>query len=1128
MADNDGALGATARPGRGRLRIYLGSAAGVGKTYAMLSEGHRRAERGADVVVGFAEPHARPQTIALLDGLEVIPRATLEYRGATFEEMDVDAVLARHPEIALVDEFAHTNVPGSRNEKRWQDVEELLDAGIDVISAVNIQHLESLNDVVEKITGVPQRETVPDAIVRAADQVEMVDMTPEALRRRMAHGNIYPPEKIDAALTNYFRSGNLAALRELALLWLADKVDEGLQRYRVEHKIQGAWEARERVVVALTGGPEGKTLIRRAARIAARSAGGDLLAVHVTKSDGLTGADPAALAAQRLLVESVGGTYHQVVGDDISEALLTFARAENATQLVLGASRRSFLTAMLTGPGIGSRTIRGSGDIDVHIVTHAQMGRGRDLPRPRGAITLRRKVAGYVLAAALLPVLTVFLASVRGDLNLTSDVLMYLIAVVVVALVGGFAPALLTAIAGSLLLNYYFTPPIHQWTIAEANNALAIGVFVAVAILVSSVVDIAARRTKQAARANAESELLATTAGSVLRGQQGLSALLDRVREAFGMDSVTLLECTSPDGQQAADTLAGRLRGTPGGWHVVASRGEPAVTRPDEADVEVPVADSLSLALRGRPLPAADRRVLGAFASYAAVALDQQRLAAEAKAAKPIAAADRMRTALLAAVSHDLRTPLASAKAAVTSLRSPDVNWDAEDHDELLATADESLDRLAHLVDNLLDMSRLQAGALSLFPRPAGLEEIVSSALDNLDPAGRGVTVEIPESLPEINVDPAILERVIVNLTENALRYSPAGEAAAADRQRPRRPGGAARRRSRAWHPGEGQGPDVRAVPAARRHRQHHRGRPRPGAVARPDRGDGRDAHRRRHPRRRADHDGVGAGGHGAGLRIRARSAGARGDRGSRPVTRVLVVDDEPQILRALRINLRVRDYEVHVAATGTEALEVAGRYPPDLVILDLGLPDLDGVEVIQGLRGWTKAPIIVLSGRADSVDKVEALDAGADDYVTKPFGVEELLARMRAAVRRTGTPEDLPRIRLGELVVDLAAKRVIRQAPVPAGGRRGGPGRGRHGSGGGHPADADRMAPARGAAAEPRQAAQPEPAADRGVGARLRRRHRQPAAVHGSAAPQARAGPGQAALADHRARHGLPLPAGP
>src|SRR6516164_8483191 len=741
----------------------------------MLGEGHRRLARGTDVVVGFAETYNRKLTAQLIGGLEIVPRRVITYRGSTFEEMDLDAVLARKPEVALVDELAHTNIPGSRNAKRWQDVEELLAAGITVISTVNIQHLESVNDVVEKITGVPQRETVPDAVVRAAEQVEMVDMTPEALRRRMAHGNVYAAEKIDAALSNYFRVGNLTALRELALLWVADRVEEGLLRYRAEHGIGQTWEARERVVVALTGGPEGETLIRRAARIAARSSGGELLAVHVTRSDGLTGADPAALAAQRRLIESLGGSYHQVVGDNIPDALLTFARAENATQLVLGVSRRSWATAMLTGPGIGSRTIRGSGDIDVHIVTHAEMGRGRGLPRPRGAITLRRQIAGYVLAAALPTLLTVVLTHLHESLNLTSDVLLFLVAVIVVALTGGFVPAVLAAIIPSLLLNYYFIPPVHQLTIAQRNNALALAVFVIVGLLVSWVVDIAARRTTQAARATAESDLLATTAGSVLRGQQGLSALLDRIREAFRMDSVTLLECGPGNGDQPADASAERLRGTPGAWHVVASQGTPAVTRPDDADVEVPVTDRLSLALKGRPLPAADRRVLGAFASYAAVALDQQRLAAEAEAAKPLAAADKMRTALLAAVSHDLRTPLASAKAAVTSLRSRDVDWAAEDHDELLATADESLDRLTHLVDNLLDMSRLQAGALSLFPRPVGLDEIVSRALDSLDPAAQGITVDIPESLPEINVDPAILERIIVNLTENALRYSPPG-----------------------------------------------------------------------------------------------------------------------------------------------------------------------------------------------------------------------------------------------------------------------------------------------------------------------------------------------------------------
>ncbi len=748
----------------GDLRIYLGSAAGVGKTYAMLCEGHRRAERGTDVVVGFVETHGRPHTAALVDGLEVIPRARLPYRDTTFEEMDLDAVLARRPQVALVDELAHTNVPGSRNEKRWQDVEELLRAGIDVISNVNIQHLESLNDVVEKITGVPQRETVPDAVVRAADQVELVDMTPEALRRRMAHGNIYAPEKIDAALTNYYRAGNLIALRELALLWLADKVDEGLQRYRADHHISDTWEARERVVVALTGGPEGDTLIRRAARIAARSSGGDLLAVHVTRSDALAGADPAALAAQRRLVEALGGSYHQVVGDDIPQALLTFARAENATQLVLGASRRSWLSAVLTGPGFGARTIRGSGDIDVHIVTHSHMGRGRGLPRTGGGLTLRRQLAGYLLAAVLAPLLTIVLASDRSGLNLISDVLVYLVAVIVVALVGGFVPAVLLAVVSSLLLNYYFTPPIHLWTIAEANNALALGVFVVVALLVSSVVDIAARRTRQAARASAESAMLATTAGSVLRGQRAVEAVLDRVREAFGMDSVTLLE--RGDGATGAAVA----------WTVVAHSGPDAVTRPDEADVEVPVVKGLRLALVGRTLAAADHRVLGAFAAYAAVALEQQRLAAEAEAARPIAEADRMRTALLTAVSHDLRTPLASAKAAVTSLRSPEIAWTAADRAELLATADESLDKLTRLVGNLLDMSRLQAGAMSVFCRPAGLDEVVAAALDQLGPLGREVIVDIPESLPTVLVDPAILERVIVNLTGNALRYSPPGK----------------------------------------------------------------------------------------------------------------------------------------------------------------------------------------------------------------------------------------------------------------------------------------------------------------------------------------------------------------
>ncbi|GAA0577232.1 sensor histidine kinase KdpD [Kribbella sandramycini] len=746
---------------RGQLRVYLGAAPGVGKTYKMLGEGQRRLARGTDVVVGFVETHGRPHTAAMLDGLEVVPRHILDHRGASFTEMDLDAVLARRPEVALVDELAHSNVPGSRNAKRWQDIEELLAAGIDVISAVNIQHLESINDVVEKITGVPQQETVPDRVVRAADQIELVDMTPEALRRRMAHGNVYAADKVDAALGNYFRVGNLSALRELALLWLADRVDAGLQQYRAQHDIDSTWEARERVVVALTGGPEGETLIRRAARIAARSAGGDLLAVHVARSDGLTGADPKRLAEQRNLVESLGGTYHQVVGDDVPAALLTFARAENATQLVLGGSRRSRLSA-LTGPGIGASTIRGSGDIDVHIVTHSQMGRGR-LPRLRGSLSRRRKIQGFLLSILLQPILALALDLGGDRLNLTSDVLAFLLAVVVVALVGGLWPALVTAIGGSLVINFFFTPPTRTFTIAEVNNALALFIFILVATLVSSVVDRAARRTRQAARSAAESETLATLAGSVLRGETALPALLERVREAFGMTSACLMERVDDDELTEV-------------WRPIASAGTPTCRRPEDGDAEIPGRDDLVLVLQGRQLAADERRLVGAFAAHAAALVDRARLSEAAAEAKPLAEADKLRTALLRAVGHDLRSPLASAKASVTSLRSADVEWSAEERAELLENADESLDRLSRLVDNLLDLSRLQAGVLPVFTRPMALDEVIPGVLGELGDDGQRVVVDIPHTLPLIEADPALIERVIANLVANALRYSPAGQ----------------------------------------------------------------------------------------------------------------------------------------------------------------------------------------------------------------------------------------------------------------------------------------------------------------------------------------------------------------
>lgn len=746
--------------GRGKLRIYLGAAPGVGKTYAMLSEAHRRIERGTDCVVGFVEHHSRPRTEVMLHGLELIERREIEYRGSTFAEMDVDAILSRRPAVALVDELAHTNVPGSRNAKRWQDVEELLQAGIDVVSTVNIQHLESLGDVVETITGVRQRETVPDEVARRADQIELVDMSPQALRRRMAHGNVYKPDKVDAALSNYFRPGNLTALRELALLWVADRVDEYLQEYRGEHNIRSTWQARERIVVGLTGGPEGRTLIRRAARLAEKGAGGEVLAVYIAASDGLTSASPKELAVQRTLVEDLGGTFHHVIGDSVPDALLEFARGCNATQIVLGVSRRRSWQSVFS-PGVSATVARESGpDLDVHIVTHDEAAKGRrTLPVTRGARLGRSRIIwGWLTGIAGPALLAVLLNLVVPDLGLANDMLLFLTFTVAAALLGGLLPALASAAFGSLLLNYFFTPPLHEFTISDPKNIVAIAIFVGVAVSVASVVDLAARRTHQAARLRAESEILSFLAGSVLRGENSLDALLERLRETFAMQSVTLLERTSE-----VDP-----------WTAAASVGTSPVGRPEDADVDLPIGDTMALALTGRVLPAEDRRVLGAFAAQAAVVLDRQRLVDEAEKSRALAEGNRIRTALLAAVSHDLRTPLAGIKASVTSLRSADVEWSEEDKAELLEGIEDGADRLSALIGNLLDMSRLNTGTVVPLIRETDLDEVVPMALGGVPEDS--VDLDISETLPMIAVDRGLLERAVANIVENAVKYSPEGQ----------------------------------------------------------------------------------------------------------------------------------------------------------------------------------------------------------------------------------------------------------------------------------------------------------------------------------------------------------------
>jgi two-component system sensor histidine kinase KdpD len=744
---------------RGELRIYLGAAPGVGKTYAMLGEAHRRLERGTDVVAAVVETHGRKKVAELLNGIEMVPPHYVDYRGGRFPELDVSAVLARNPQVVLVDELAHTNTPGSKNSKRWQDVEELLDAGITVISTVNVQHLESLNDVVTQITGIEQQEKVPDEVVRAADQVELVDITPEALRRRLAHGNVYAPERIDAALSNYFRRGNLTALRELALLWLADQVDAALSKYRADNKITDTWEARERVVVAVTGGPESETLVRRASRIASKSSA-ELMVVHVVRGDGLAGVSAPQMGKVRELAASLGATLHTVVGDDVPTALLDFARQMNATQLVLGTSRRS-RWARIVDEGIGSTVVQHSGKIDVHMVTHEQARRGFSL----SSLSPRRRHATSWLAALVVPsaICTLIVLLLDRFLGVGGESALFFVGVLVVALLGGVAPAALSAVLSGLLLNYFLIDPRHTFTIAEADSAVTIVMLLVVAVAVAALVDGAASRAREARRASQEAELLALFAGSVLRGAD-LNTLLERVRETYSQRAVSL------------------LREGPGGTAIVGCVGTDPCLEVDTADTAIEVGDDeFWMLMAGRKLAARDRRVLSAVAKQAAGLVEQRELTEEAGRAEAIAQADELRRSLLSAVSHDLRTPLAAAKAAVSSLRSDDVDFSAEDTAELLATIEESLDQLTGLVGNLLDSSRLAAGVVRPQLRRVYLEETVQRALLGISKGTTGfgrtgldrVKVEVGDEVAM--ADSGLLERVLANLIDNALRYAPDG-----------------------------------------------------------------------------------------------------------------------------------------------------------------------------------------------------------------------------------------------------------------------------------------------------------------------------------------------------------------
>lgn len=737
---------------RGDLRIYLGAAPGVGKTYAMLAEAHRRVERGTDVVAAAVETHGRSRTAELLAGIESV--------GDPGSELDVSAVLARRPEVALIDDLAHTNLPGSRNDKRWQDIEQLLDAGITVITTVNVQQLESLTDVVAKITGSIQHDTVPDSIVRGAAQIELIDVAPEALRRRLSHGNVYPPEKVDAALANYFRGETLTALRELALLWLAGQVDAALKKYRSEQNITDTWEARERIVAAVTGGAESEALVRRASRIASKS-GGELMVLHVLR-DGVSGAPAPRVGKIRQLALGLGASLHTVIGDDVAAALLEFARDMNATQVVIGSSRRS-RWARIFDEGVGAAVVQRSGDIDVHLVTYADAKPDFHMV----AISPRERRIVSWLAAVAVPLLMCVVTAGWLDryFNTDGQSALFFVGVVVVALLGGVAPAALSAVLSGALLNYLLIDPRHDFTIAEPDAALTEVVLLLVAVAVAVLVDGAANRAREAGRASREAELMTLFAGSVLRGAD-LGTLLERVRETYSQRAVSLVRARRDTGTGSAV--------------VVAAVGDRPCTAVNAADTAIDVGDDeFWMLMAGRQLASRDRRVLSVVARQAAGLVRQEELAAEAGRTEAVMQADELRRSLLSAVSHDLRTPLAAAKAAVSSLRAEDVAFSPDDTAELLATVEESIDQLTDLVGNLLDSSRLAAGVVRPELVKVYLEEVVQRALVGIgrrtSAFGRGtldqVKVEVGSTVTM--ADAGLLERVLANVIDNALRYAP-------------------------------------------------------------------------------------------------------------------------------------------------------------------------------------------------------------------------------------------------------------------------------------------------------------------------------------------------------------------
>jgi two-component system sensor histidine kinase KdpD len=776
----------------GRLKIFVGYAAGVGKTYAMLEAARQRKAEGVDVVCGYVETHQRVETEQMLAGLESIPRKMVEYRGVKLPEMDVDAVLARKPALVLVDELAHTNAPGSRHPKRYQDVEELLEAGIGVYSTLNIQHLESLNDIVAQITGVTVRETVPDRILDEAAEIELVDLPPEELLQRLKEGKIYVPAQAARAIDRFFREGNLTALRELSMRRAAERVDDQMSAYMQTRAIAGPWPATEHLLVCLSPGMLSERLVRTGRRLADQlNAEWHALYVQTPSSLHLPPAHQERLTRMLRLAEELGARVVTLPGSAVADTILDYARDHNITKIIAGKPLRPRWDEWLRHDVV-EQIIRRSGHIDVYVIS----GSVERTPPPaqmkwRPHRPLRRYVEGIALVAGV----TLVGEAVSPYISATNLVMLYLLAVVIAALALGRGPSILVSILSVLAFDFFFVPPILTFIVSDTEYLLTFAGLLAVSLAISQLTVRVREQAEAALRRQAVTASLFALSRdlAVARSLNDVvDAVIRNVTQTFGREVAILLPVDGSPNRVAPHGVPpefmhdeNELAVATWAFQHEQEAGRASETLPAAAARYVPLKTARGVVgvIGVKPinpdavLSPEEHRLLEAFASLAALAIERVRLAEVARNAQVIAASEKLQTALLNSISHDLRTPLVSVTGALSALADDDTRLDEATRRELIDTARGEAERLNRLVGNLLDMTRIEAGAMKVDRQPSDVQDVIGSALEQLNDrlGNRQVTVDVPQDLPLAPLDPALMTHVLINLIDNALKYSPAG-----------------------------------------------------------------------------------------------------------------------------------------------------------------------------------------------------------------------------------------------------------------------------------------------------------------------------------------------------------------